>query len=45
MAVESDSEVEGDQPAAFADLFCYMNVAPFPEPPVDPEDLAEKEVA
>ena len=42
--MESDSKGEGDQPAAFADLFCDMNVAPFPEPPVDPEDLAEEEV-
>ena len=44
VAIESDSEGEGDQPAAFGDLFLDINVAPFPEPPVDPEDLAEEEV-
>ena len=38
VTVESDSEGEGDQAAAFADLFCDINVAPFPEPPDDTEE-------
>ena len=36
VAMESDSEGEDEQAAAFAHLFCDINVATFPEPPESP---------